>query len=138
MNILHPAYSRVNPPSPQRIGDLVGRVLGRILRRRRRWRPREEDPQQALLDRLTDDELLDLLGPSWSAMTLDQRERYPSRWTAKDWAEVEARANLSPLPPDNSYVRLLTLPKPERVATVATWSLLRALDSWTALRGGAA
>lgn len=85
-----PVTARVNAPGPQRLGDLVGRVLGRIIRRARRWR-RQEDPQQALLERLTDDEVLSLLGPSWSAMTEDQRQRYPDGWTTADWIEVAAR-----------------------------------------------
>lgn len=90
MTKLPSVHRRVNTQSPQRIGDIVGGVLGRIVRRARRWR--RPDPQAGLLDRLTDNELLELLGPSWAAMTPDQRDRYPDRWTARDWAEVEARA----------------------------------------------
>lgn len=34
------------------------------------------DPQQALLDARSEAEVLDLLGPSWSAMGADARARY--------------------------------------------------------------
>jgi len=35
-----------------------------------------DDPQASLLDRLSDVEVLDLLGPSWSAMSVKSRQAY--------------------------------------------------------------
>lgn len=41
------------------------------------------------LDGLTDDEFGDVLGPSWTAMSQDQRRRYPDL-TQAEWAALEA------------------------------------------------
>lgn len=40
---------------------------------------RRKDPQAGLLEGMSDDALLEALGPSWSQMTEDQREAYGSR-----------------------------------------------------------
>jgi len=77
--------------TPQRTGNLIGPVVGAILRRARRW-GRRADPQQAIIDSMSDEEFGALLGPRWSAMTADQRERFPDRWTAEDWAAVDGVA----------------------------------------------
>lgn len=37
---------------------------------------RGDDPQAGLLDRLSDNEVLDLLGPLWSGMSPAEREAY--------------------------------------------------------------
>jgi hypothetical protein len=54
----------------------------------RLWRP---DPQRAILDGMSDEEFADILGPSWAAMTPDQRARYPGGWTVADWEAAEGR-----------------------------------------------
>jgi len=39
-----------------------------------------DDRQAALIDAMSEDEVLGMLGPSWSAMTVKQRENYGHRY----------------------------------------------------------
>lgn len=68
-------------PNPRQRPRLVSTVWAWIRRRR-------PDPQQALLDALTPEEVLDIVGPSWAAMSPAKRASYPSEPT--DEASADA------------------------------------------------
>lgn len=53
-----------------------------------------DDPQATMIDRLSDDEVLDLLGPSWSKMSPAEREAY-----AYPGCRVPASRGRAPLQP---------------------------------------
>lgn len=75
--------------APTRIGDILGAVLGSIIGRAGHQRV-HEDPATPLIRPMSEEEFGHLLGPTWSAMSAEQRQRYPDRWTTDDWLEVEA------------------------------------------------
>lgn len=67
--------------------------------------PKRSNPQQAVLDALTDEEFGAALGVSWSAMTPEQRRRYP-HLTAAEWITLESSPSPErPLPwiPDSAF-----------------------------------
>ena len=77
--------------APTRIGDVLGSVLGSIIRRAGHQRV-HDGPVTSLIRPMSEEEFGHLLGPAWSAMSAEQQQRYPDRWTTDDWLEVEARA----------------------------------------------
>ena len=91
---------------------------------------RRDDPQATLLDRLSDDAVLALLGPSWQRMTPAQREVGPSPAERDELRDALDRDTAHTL--DRCEVRLLEL---EAKAALAAGNRPRAW--WLTARAGA-